>query len=290
MFVQRRWMRRTDCRRLTEQQWNPPLHFRRQSYSTPVKVRNAVLDKWRERAADLAAHSEHAHSSGDRNIHLNAAEYNSPFPSHVIVLQMSNTSGILVLVIHSSYHNECHVTFCCSCLVSMTPGWRSTTLWANSMKLNMTRSAINLETWKKISKRHYSKQSVFPPTPPTQALHCFCWSSAVCNDNAVHFIWPDYTALFSGNNICEQQCTPVGGQPRCSCSPGFSLRADGRSCEGKEVKRWNNAENLWRSESGLHLQHSFKSSSWARRHLVPFEKFLGKTVCHCFVSSAHQHL
>lgn len=163
MFVQRRWMRRTDCRRLTEQQWNPPLHFRRQSYSTPVKVRNAVLDKWRERAADLAAHSEHAHSSGDRNIHLNAAEYNSPFPSHVIVLQMSNTSGILVLVIHSSYHNECHVTFCCSCLVSMTPGWRSTTLWANSMKLNMTRSASNLETWKKISKRHYSKQSVSPP-------------------------------------------------------------------------------------------------------------------------------
>lgn len=27
----------------------------------------------------------------------------------------------------------------------------------------MTRSAINLETWKKISKRHYSKQSVFSP-------------------------------------------------------------------------------------------------------------------------------
>lgn len=27
----------------------------------------------------------------------------------------------------------------------------------------MTRSAINLETWKKISKRHYSKQSVPPP-------------------------------------------------------------------------------------------------------------------------------
>lgn len=122
-----------------------------------------------ERAADLAAYSEHAHSSGDRNIHLNAAEYNSPFPSHVIVLQMSNTSGILVLVIHSSYHNECHVTFCCSCLVSMTPGWRSTTLWANSMKLNMTRLAINLETWKKISKRHYSKQSVFFPPSNTSA-------------------------------------------------------------------------------------------------------------------------
>uniref|UniRef100_A0A3B3UTV0 Fibulin 2 n=1 Tax=Poecilia latipinna TaxID=48699 RepID=A0A3B3UTV0_9TELE len=35
----------------------------------------------------------------------------------------------------------------------------------------------------------------------------------------------------SRNGICEQQCTPVGGRPQCSCSLGFSLRADGRSCE-----------------------------------------------------------
>ncbi|XP_038137761.1 fibulin-2 isoform X1 [Cyprinodon tularosa] len=34
-----------------------------------------------------------------------------------------------------------------------------------------------------------------------------------------------------GSNICEQQCTPVGGRPQCSCFSGFSLRADGRSCE-----------------------------------------------------------
>ncbi|XP_017265268.1 fibulin-2 [Kryptolebias marmoratus] len=34
-----------------------------------------------------------------------------------------------------------------------------------------------------------------------------------------------------GNSICEQQCTPVAGRPQCSCRPGFSLRADGRSCE-----------------------------------------------------------
>ncbi|XP_072224031.1 fibulin-2-like isoform X2 [Leuresthes tenuis] len=37
--------------------------------------------------------------------------------------------------------------------------------------------------------------------------------------------------LFTGNSLCEQQCTPVDGQPQCSCSPGFSLRHDGRSCE-----------------------------------------------------------
>ncbi|XP_054902420.1 fibulin-2-like isoform X1 [Poeciliopsis prolifica] len=34
-----------------------------------------------------------------------------------------------------------------------------------------------------------------------------------------------------GNSICEQQCIPVGGRPQCSCSLGFSLRADGRSCD-----------------------------------------------------------
>ncbi|KAG7520242.1 fibulin-2-like isoform X1 [Solea senegalensis] len=34
-----------------------------------------------------------------------------------------------------------------------------------------------------------------------------------------------------GNGPCEQQCTPVGGRPHCSCSTGFSLRTDGRSCE-----------------------------------------------------------
>ncbi|XP_071332764.1 fibulin-2-like isoform X2 [Trachinotus anak] len=34
-----------------------------------------------------------------------------------------------------------------------------------------------------------------------------------------------------GNGPCEQQCTPVGGRPQCSCFPGFSLRADGHSCE-----------------------------------------------------------
>ncbi|XP_026224128.1 fibulin-2-like isoform X1 [Anabas testudineus] len=34
-----------------------------------------------------------------------------------------------------------------------------------------------------------------------------------------------------GNNPCEQHCTPVGGRPQCSCSPGFSLGNDERSCE-----------------------------------------------------------
>ncbi|KAM3618612.1 uncharacterized protein V6R79_022486 [Siganus canaliculatus] len=47
-----------------------------------------------------------------------------------------------------------------------------------------------------------------PPTEPTVAIdHC------------------------EGNGPCEQQCTSVGGRAQCSCLPGFSLMADGRSCE-----------------------------------------------------------
>ncbi|XP_044066784.1 fibulin-2-like isoform X1 [Siniperca chuatsi] len=34
-----------------------------------------------------------------------------------------------------------------------------------------------------------------------------------------------------GNSPCKQHCTSVGGRPQCSCFPGFSLMADGRSCE-----------------------------------------------------------
>ncbi|KAM7411621.1 hypothetical protein PAMA_021553 [Pampus argenteus] len=34
-----------------------------------------------------------------------------------------------------------------------------------------------------------------------------------------------------GNGLCEQQCTPEGGRPQCSCFSGFSLMSDGRSCE-----------------------------------------------------------
>ncbi|XP_037095237.1 fibulin-2 isoform X1 [Syngnathus acus] len=34
-----------------------------------------------------------------------------------------------------------------------------------------------------------------------------------------------------GNGPCDQHCIPEGGRPRCSCFPGFSLMADGQSCE-----------------------------------------------------------
>uniref|UniRef100_A0AAV2M0K3 Fibulin 2 n=1 Tax=Knipowitschia caucasica TaxID=637954 RepID=A0AAV2M0K3_KNICA len=33
------------------------------------------------------------------------------------------------------------------------------------------------------------------------------------------------------NNPCEQQCTPVGRWPQCSCFPGFALATNGLSCE-----------------------------------------------------------
>ncbi|XP_024230895.1 fibulin-2 isoform X2 [Oncorhynchus tshawytscha] len=34
-----------------------------------------------------------------------------------------------------------------------------------------------------------------------------------------------------GNSHCMQQCSSVAGRPHCSCFPGFSLMADGQSCE-----------------------------------------------------------
>ncbi|XP_063750103.1 fibulin-2-like isoform X2 [Eleginops maclovinus] len=34
-----------------------------------------------------------------------------------------------------------------------------------------------------------------------------------------------------GNGPCEQHCTSVGGRPQCSCFPGYSLMANGCSCE-----------------------------------------------------------
>uniref|UniRef100_A0A673A6I2 Fibulin-1 n=1 Tax=Sphaeramia orbicularis TaxID=375764 RepID=A0A673A6I2_9TELE len=33
------------------------------------------------------------------------------------------------------------------------------------------------------------------------------------------------------NGGCSQQCSAVGGQARCSCFPGFSLKTNGRTCE-----------------------------------------------------------
>ncbi|XP_041837668.1 fibulin-2 isoform X2 [Melanotaenia boesemani] len=35
----------------------------------------------------------------------------------------------------------------------------------------------------------------------------------------------------TGNSACSQQCLPVAGRAHCFCFPGFSLMADGRTCE-----------------------------------------------------------
>ncbi|XP_076874920.1 fibulin-2-like isoform X2 [Brachyhypopomus gauderio] len=42
---------------------------------------------------------------------------------------------------------------------------------------------------------------------------------------------PGLPAPCEGNGPCEQQCSLVAGRPVCSCFPGFSLQADGQSCE-----------------------------------------------------------
>uniref|UniRef100_A0A8B9GTU2 Fibulin 2 n=1 Tax=Astyanax mexicanus TaxID=7994 RepID=A0A8B9GTU2_ASTMX len=42
---------------------------------------------------------------------------------------------------------------------------------------------------------------------------------------------PPLPSPCSGNSLCSQQCSVVRGKARCSCFPGFSLMADGQSCE-----------------------------------------------------------
>uniref|UniRef100_A0A4W5QKL5 Fibulin 2 n=1 Tax=Hucho hucho TaxID=62062 RepID=A0A4W5QKL5_9TELE len=49
--------------------------------------------------------------------------------------------------------------------------------------------------------------STAPPTTPTSVNPC------------------------EGNGLCMQQCSSVAGKPGCSCFPGFSLMADGQSCQ-----------------------------------------------------------
>lgn len=167
------------------------------------------------------------------------------------LLQMSNTSSEIVSKVslfsasatrshEFSYYNVCMVAFCFSCLVSMTSGWRSSTLWAKSRKYNMTRSWINLEKGnEQMPNTVNSSQS---PTRSHKALLCCTLHTVVRSSSTVYVTRPQYTPLFlSGNGPCEQQCTPVGGSPQCSCYSGFSLRADGRSCEGKEPKPDYNA-------------------------------------------------
>lgn len=130
-----------------------------------------------EGVRSLTARNKHfhlsLHSIRDWNVHLRVVSrvqrrsqhgllgtdmffQTHPFPWNLTVLQMSNTSSELVskvsffqqrpLIFTSSpNYNLCIVTLCFSCLVSMTPGWRSTTLWAKCRKHNLTGSGFKME-------------------------------------------------------------------------------------------------------------------------------------------------
>uniref|UniRef100_A0A672IX46 Fibulin-2-like n=1 Tax=Salarias fasciatus TaxID=181472 RepID=A0A672IX46_SALFA len=53
----------------------------------------------------------------------------------------------------------------------------------------------------------------------------------LCGVEVQYIVFGMTIQCYFPGNICEQQCTPVGRSPQCSCFPGFSLRADGHSCE-----------------------------------------------------------
>lgn len=118
MFLQRRWTRRTDWRRMTERRRSPLHHHRLPlnplPQSTPVKVRNMQLYEgragWRpdSRRWALSVHSfvlirgwnMHVdlvkcaqRRSQRRLLQIDMFFQNSPFPWKVIVLEMSNTSS-----------------------------------------------------------------------------------------------------------------------------------------------------------------------------------------------------
>ncbi|KAI4878331.1 hypothetical protein NFI96_010152 [Prochilodus magdalenae] len=83
---------------------------------------------------------------------------------------------------------------------------------------------------------------------------------------------PQITPLHNpcaGNGLCSQQCSVVRGKAQCSCFPGFSLKADGQSCEDIDecVVRSHNCA------PGLQCQNtigSFRCSPKQQRCLTGF--------------------
>jgi len=163
-------------------------------------------------------------------------------------------------------------------------------------------------TWKNEMSKDQAINTVMSPTLSCKALLCFCVNSNVWSTGTEFFIWPDYAVLFTGNSICEQQCAPVDGQPQCSCSPGFSLRHDGHSCEGKVLKPCDNSE-----KKRVFLHHSLiacgnfvQRQKWTmgaqisavflvffsrQRNLVPAEEtFLARQSATDLSSFTHQRL
>uniref|UniRef100_A0A8C6UAI8 Fibulin 2 n=1 Tax=Neogobius melanostomus TaxID=47308 RepID=A0A8C6UAI8_9GOBI len=75
------------------------------------------------------------------------------------------------------------------------------------------------------------------------SFRCECFPGYVLQDDAVTcrtqckllyaevYVNELVCDCLSENNPCEQQCTPVGGWPQCSCFPGYALATNGYSCE-----------------------------------------------------------
>lgn len=139
--------------------------------------------------------------------------------------------------------------------------------------------------------------TVYPGGPQSSPLFHPMLSPYVMYGDAV----VELSVIFAGNSPCEQQCTPVGGSPQCSCFPGFSLMSDGLSCAGKQLKLRYNAESIFLCHTRVACGNYVQSQEWRTgsyfssvffygQSLVPVEEFLGKNVCHWFVSFSHQRL
>uniref|UniRef100_A0AAY4EH28 EGF-like domain-containing protein n=1 Tax=Denticeps clupeoides TaxID=299321 RepID=A0AAY4EH28_9TELE len=60
-----------------------------------------------------------------------------------------------------------------------------------------------------------------------------------------------------GSSRCSQKCSVVGGQPKCSCFPGFSLMADGQTCEDVNECR-SGTHNCFRGDFCVNRDGSFQ--------------------------------
>lgn len=126
----------------------------------------------------------------------------------------------------------------------MAPGWRSTTPWAKCGKHNIVWLGI--------------KDNIISCTQSNRALHCFILNYSVqwC---CISFY---LCVKLSGNNPCEQRCTPVGGWPQCSCFPGFALSTNGHSCEGIFAYTTQQLHAFSLCKSLQYVQWSWVSVSW----------------------------
>ena len=67
-----------------------------------------------------------------------------------------------------------------------------------------------------------------------------CIGEYTCIFVCLHFgtcLWTDVNECLTTND-CQQQCTNIQGGYNCSCSQGFTLNSDNKTCDGTHVDKY----------------------------------------------------